>query len=327
MSTFEALGFLVIGIVLLGIGGEVLVRGATAVARLARLSPAVIGLTVVAMGTSLPELAVSVAAALRGSPEVAVGNVVGSNIANITLVVGLTGLLAAIPVSGKVIRLEWPFMFLSSFLALLLARDGYLDQLEGGFFLVSLALFLIYVVRLARREVTPAERERYAGEIQQLSRGTQARGVAINLGLVLFGVGFLVAGAQVMVLGAIDLAQAAGVSERVIGLTVVAVGTSLPEVAASAVAAYRNQTEMALANAIGSNIFNVLGILGVTALLKPVPVAHKIVTIDMWWMLALSLLLFPAMRTRHRVAKKEGAVLLAGYGIYILFLVLTGLGS
>ena len=320
MSLLTALLFVATGIAALAVGGDVLIRGSATLARLARVSPAVIGLTVVAMGTSLPELAVSLLAASRGSPDVAVANAVGSNIFNIVGILGITAFFVRIPVRGNAIKLEWPFMLVSSFVALLLARDGRIDRLEGAFLATSLILFTTYVVHLARREVTPVETERLQGEVDELSRPSLARGVTVNLGLVLLGVGLLVGGGRALVDGAVALATRAGVSERIIGLTVVAFGTSLPELAASLSAAYRRQTEMALANIIGSNIFNMLGILGVTSLVKPLTVAPQIISSDMWWMIGISLLLFPVMRTRYLIGRLEGAVLVTALGVYLAVL-------
>ena len=309
-----------LGIAALAVGGDVLIRGSATLARLARVSPAVIGLTVVAMGTSVPELAVSLLAAARGSPDVAVANAVGSNIFNIVGILGITAFFVRIPVHGNAIKLEWPFMLVASFVALLLARDGQIDRLEGGFLVTSLALFTVYVVRVARREVTATETARFVGEVEELSQPSMTRGVSINIGLVILGIALLVGGGKALVDGAVALASRAGVSERIIGLTVVAFGTSLPELAASLSAAYRRQTEMALANIIGSNIFNILGILGFTALVKPLTVAPQIISSDMWWMIGISALLFPIMRTRFLIGRLEGAVLVTTLLVYLAIL-------
>lgn len=310
------------GIVMLGGGGEFLVRGAAALARLARVTPAVIGLTIVSMGTSLPELVVSLFATMGGSPDVAMGNIVGSNMFNVGVILGLTALVAPLVVHGTAIRLEWPFMFVTSFVALLLARDGHIDRLEGTFFVVSLAFFIVYVVRLARTEVRHAEEEELAREVEARTRLRHIRGAVLNVSLVVIGIVLLVAGARILVHGAVQLAALAGVSERIIGLTIVAAGTSLPELGASVVAAIRKHSEIAVANVIGSNIFNVLGILGVTAVVRPVPVAAAIVSTDMWWMLVFSAALLPMMRIGLRIGRRDALVLLAGYGVYLWVLLL-----
>ncbi len=320
MSLAVALTFVAAGIVLLAGGGEALIRGATALARRARVTPAVIGLTIVAMGTSLPELVVSLLAALDGRSDVAVGNVVGSNIFNVAVIAGFAALLLPLEVHGNAVRLEWPFMFTTSFLALLLARDGAIDRLEGGFLVTALALFTVYVVRLALTQVAVEEERALAAEVEHLTRRRRRVGAAFDVGAVLVGLVLLAGGARLLVVGAVAIAEQAGLSERVIGLTIVAAGTSLPELAASTVAAVRRQADIALANIIGSNIFNILGILGVTALVRPIPVAGAIVASDMWWMLAFSLVLLPMMARAMRISRLEGAVLLAGYGVYLALL-------
>jgi len=308
------------GLLLLAGGGELLVRGAVAIARLAGLTTALIGLTVVAMGTSIPELVVSLIAALGGTPDIAMGNVIGSNLANVGLILGLSALLVTLPIHGTAATLEWPFMFVASSVAVLLARDLTIDRLEGGFFVVALVLFLAFMTQQARTGVQAEERTEIAGVVEARwpPRGSGAAVAAAAL--VLVGIAALVLGGRLLVDGAVSLARYAGVTERVIGLTVVAVGTSMPELAASLVAALRRHADVAIANIIGSNIFNILGILGTTALVQPVRVAPEMVTSDLWWMLGLSLLLYPFLRHRRRLDRLEGAVLLGAYIVYIALL-------
>lgn len=320
MSLPLALGLIVAGIVLLGGGGELLVRGAASLARLARVTPAVIGLTIVAMGTSLPELVVSVIAGLRGQPDVAMGNVVGSNIFNVGVIVGVAALLLPLAVHGNAVRLEWPFMFVASCVALLLARDGVVDRLEGGFLVVALLLFTVFVVRLARTQVRAEEAQELEREVDELTVKGRLRGAVVDVGLIGIGMALLVAGARLLVEGAVAAAEHAGLSARVIGLTIVAGGTSLPELATSAVAALRRRADIALANVIGSNIFNVLGILGVAALVQPLTVAPPLVRSDMWWMLGFSLVLYPMMLRGMRISRIEGGILLVGYAVYLSLL-------
>ena len=320
MSGFVAAALVLLGIGILAAGGEALVRGAVSLARLARVTPAVIGLTIVAMGTSLPELVVSLVATIQNRPDVAVGNVVGSNIFNIGVVIGVAAAIAPLAVHFQAVRLEWPFMLLASFLALLLARDGVVDRLEGGFLALALVLFTTYVVRLARTEVSAAEAEELRAEVDALTVRARFRGALVDIGLVLGGIGLLVIGAEVLVRGAVRFAELLGASERVIGLTVVAAGTSMPELATSVVAALRRRHEIALANVIGSNIFNMLGILGPVAVVRPVAVAPQIVSSDMWWMIGFSVLLFPLMASRMKLARVEAIVLLAVYGAYMMLL-------
>jgi cation:H+ antiporter len=311
-----------LGIAILGYGADVLVRGAVTIARVARISAAVIGLTIVSMGTSLPELTVSVAASLRGASDLGIGNVVGSNIFNIGIVLGLTALLQPMRVHSSAVRLEWPFMFLASFQLLLLARDGRIDRLEGGFFVIGIALFTAYAVRIGRTAVGPEEASdlREQVEKREVTDGTERVGKALLF--IAAGIAMLVAGGELLLRGAIDLARAAGMTERVIGLTIVAAGTGTPEVATSIMAARRGQGEIALGNVIGSNIFNILGILGITSLIAPIAVSPQMVRSDMVWMLALSAVLFPMMRSKFVVSRLEGALLVAAYGTYLVLLVL-----
>jgi cation:H+ antiporter len=323
MSLPVALFLVVVGLALLAGGGEALVRAATTLAGLAGVSPAVIGLTVVAIGTSLPELVVSLVAALGGQPDLAIANVVGSNIFNVAATLGLTALLLPLPVHGSAVRLEWPVMFAASGLLLLVARDGAVDRVEGAAFLVGLALFVAYTVRVARRDVGAAEARSLADEVE--SRDLDAPGgrpprLAVPLAVLAVGLVALVVGGRLLVDGAVAVARLAGMSERVIGLTIVAGGTGAPELATSLVAALRRRTDVAIANMIGSNIFNVLGILGVTALVRPVPVADAVLRVDLWWMLGTTVLLLPLLYTGARLSRLEGGLLVAAYGAYLTVL-------
>jgi cation:H+ antiporter len=323
MDSLIAVGLILIGLVLLAGGGEALVRSATTLAEIAGVSPAVIGLTVVAIGTSLPELAVSVLAAHAGQPDIAVGNVVGSNLFNITVALGLTALIVPLAVHGTAVRLEWPFMFVASCLCLLVARDGMIDRLEGSFFLISLGLFIAYMVRLGRTGVTAAEARELgaaveARDIDANRTQTAPPRIAVPLAVLAVGLVALVAGGRLLVDGSVTLARIAGLSERVIGLTIVAGGTGAPELATSLVAAYRGRADVAVANMIGSNIVNVLGILGVTALVGPLPMSPAIVASDVWWMIGTAALLLPVLHTGRRVGRLEGAVLVSVYVVYIV---------
>ena len=314
------LALVAVGVALLGYGADLLVRGAVTVAKAARLSAAVIGLTIVSMGTSLPELTVSLAAALKGSSDLSLGNVVGSNLFNIGVVLGASALVFPMRVHGSAVRLEWPFMFLVSFQLLLLARDGRLDRLEGGFFVVGLLLFTAYAVFIGRTAVAGEEAMDLAEEVARKEMPARQAPILVALGLILGGIVLLVLGGEALVRGAVSLARSLGWSERVIGLTIVAAGTSAPELATSIVAARKGQSEIALGNVIGSNIFNVLGILGITALVQPLAVSASVLGTDLWWMLGLSALLFPMMRTRFVVGRIEGALLLGIYTAYVVVL-------
>ena len=324
MDVATGAGLLLLGLALLTGGGEALVRGATTIARIAGVTPAVIGLTVVAMGTSLPELAVSVLAVLRGQPDLTIGNVIGSNIFNVTFTLGITALLTVLPVHGAAVRLEWPFMFVASCAALLVMRDGLIDRLEGGVFLVALLLFTLYAIRLARREVVGRERAALEDAVEDRSVheriAAPRRDLAVAIGLVAVGLVLLVVGGRWLVDGATTIALAAGMTERVIGLTVVAAGTGAPELATSIVAARRGQTDVAVANMIGSNIFNILGILGVSALVQPLPVSAQMVAVDAWWMIGSAALLLPLLRSGMRLTRLEGGALVAAYLAYLVVL-------
>jgi cation:H+ antiporter len=309
---------LVVGLALLVLGGDLLVRGASALALLARVTPAVVGLTVVAAGTSMPELVVSTRAALADNPALAAGNVVGSNIFNIAAILGVTALLRPLRVLGNAVRLEWPVMMLAAFQFHLLARDGVIDRLEGAFLLSAMVAFTAYVVWIARRNATSAEQAAF-GDLGPAPE-RNARGWLINGLWVGLGIGLLMGGASALVEGAVGIATGLGVSQVVIALTVVAAGTSLPELAASLMGAYRGKDDIAVANVLGSNVFNVLAILGVTGLIKPLPVPAELIARDNLWMLALSAVLLPLMRSGMRIDRIEGGLLLAAFACYMAVL-------
>lgn len=309
-------GLLLGGLVLLVVGGELLVRGASGLALLGRVPPAVVGLTIVAAGTSAPELVVSLSSAWKGSADLSVGNVVGSNIYNVALILGLAAAVRPLAVRSEAVRREWPVMTLASFALLGLAWDGGVGRIEGAALLLSVVAFTVWQVRLARKVVSEEERERL-GEVPQAEGDSWGRaGGAAAGGLLL-----LLAGAEMFVRGAVDVAAMAGLSERVIGLTVVSIGTSLPELFASLMASIRGQTDIALANVIGSNIFNILFILGSTSLILPLTVDPALVKRDMPVMVGFALLLLPFMVTGKRLARSEGVTLMAlgaGYTAWLL---------
>jgi cation:H+ antiporter len=305
------------GVALLGVGAELLVRGATAIARLARISPAVIGLTIVAMGTSLPELTVGVTAALKGSAAIGVGNVMGVNVFNICVVLGVCALVQPIRVHSQAVRLEWPVMFIAAWQCLLLVRDGRLDRLEGGYFFVALVVFTAYVIFIGRHEVTGEAASDMAEEVEVRTFHGRLKKVGPSVALLVVGVAILLGGGQVLVGGAVELARNFGLTERVIGLTIVSMGTGMPEVAASLAAARRGQSEMALGNVIGSNIVNVFGILGAVAVIHPLDVNAAAVSRDAWWMVCVTALLLPVMRRQSTITRGEAVVLLGVYAAYI----------
>jgi cation:H+ antiporter len=272
------------------------------------------------MGTSLPELTIGITAAIKGSAAVGVGNVMGVNVFNICIVLGLTAMVQPMRVHGNTVRLEWPVMFLAAWQCLLLVRDGSLDRLEGGYFTIALVIFTAYVVHIARVEVAGEEARDMAEEVLVRTFYGRLKRVGPSLALIGVGVVLLVAGGNVLLRGAVTLAELAGLSERVIGLTIVSMGTGLPEVAASLAAARRGQSEMALGNIIGSNIVNVFGVLGAVAWIHPLEVNVANVTRDVWWMVGVSALLLPIMRRGFNVTRAEGAFLVALYGVYLVTL-------
>lgn len=314
-----SLTLLAAGIAILTAGGWFLVKGASSLAVVARISLPVIGLTVVAMGTSLPELAVSVSAAAAGSTDMAYGNIVGSNIFNIAIVLAVAGLISGVPVTRQVFKVEYPFMFLVTLLVIYLASDGHVGHAEGAGLVILLALFTWYMVRTSREMVTTDEVSEFASVSEMAGEGSGARWVRYAL-YVLLGIVGLAGGARLMVAGAVRIAELYGVSERIIGLTILAMGTSLPEVATTVIAAYRREHDLVVGNIIGSNIFNLLGILGVTAIIFPVPVPEMALSFDNWVMLAFSALLFPILWFRSQVSKRDGALLLGLFAVYMWFL-------
>jgi cation:H+ antiporter len=312
------------GGVALFLGGHYLVQGATRIALFARLSTAVVGLTVVAMGTSLPEMAVSVGAAARGVTELAFANIVGSTIFNIGAILGITAIVVPISVKRQTIRLEYPVMLVAAGVVVLLCRDLMVDRLEGAFLFLALILFTAYVVHLSRRDVAEDEASALDREVKRAARleGGTGRAWRVSIFLVTGGIIALVVGADLVVRGAVTIAHSLGVDERVVGLTVVAMGTSLPELATSAVAALQGEKDLALANVIGSNLFNLLGVLGATALVFPVPL-HAASLVDNWVMLGFCLALFPLMFIGRKVSRLDGVILVVGLGVYLFYLVLT----
>lgn len=315
---YLAAGLVLLGLALLVAGGEALLRGAVSLATLLRMTPAVIGLTVVAAGTSVPELAVSGIAAWKGETEIAVANVVGSNIFNVTFILGLVALIRPLAISGNTIRLEFPVLAIVSLLCVVLSRDGFIDRPDAVLFLCVYLGFTAYLIALVRRQMNAVEQAEIREEVKELA-GEDARrpNPWISLAQLTVGIVLLAAGAHCTVSGSVEIARALHVSERVIGLTIVSAGTGLPEVVASVVSSVRGRNDVAIGNVIGSNLFNILGILGLSALVSPLPVSPAVAFGDNYWMLGVTLLLFPVLFTGSRVSRPEGGILLAAYGIYL----------
>ena len=308
---------LVVGLVVLVSGGEFLVKGASSIALRARISPLVIGLTIVAFGTSAPELFISVQSALQGSPDLAMGNVVGSNICNLALVLGVTAIIFPVPVQQDSIRIDWPMTMGSSLLLYLLVQDLLLSYLEGVTFVLILTAYSTFVIVKSRRQNKAGQAILEDADLPaEPSKSIWKDVIFITLGTMA-----LAFGSEWFVDGAKALALNFGVSERVIGITVLALGTSLPELVTATVAAFRKATDIAVGNLMGSNIFNVLSILGITSIIQPIEVSAVIVSEDMLWMLAITLVILPMMFFKKKITRTEGMLILLVYCYYIFTVV------
>lgn len=306
---------LLLGLAGLVAGGELLVRGAVALAARFGVPPLVIGLTVVGFGTSTPELVTSLQAAFSGSPGIAIGNVVGSNIGNILLILGIAALLSPMAVDRRAFRRDGTALVLATGAGLAAMATGSLGAGIGAAFLAGLAVYLFLAFRLVAEPDNPAATV-YTAEAAFVAAPRGAP-LALPLLMALGGLVLTILSARILVASAIDLARLAGLSEAVIGLTIVAVGTSMPELVTSVVAARRGQSDVAFGNIVGSNIFNLLGILGVTALVSPLAVPDSVIGFDLWVMAAASLALVVFAVTGWRVGRREGAALLLAYAAYL----------
>ncbi|HMX13544.1 MAG TPA: calcium/sodium antiporter, partial [Thauera aminoaromatica] len=309
-----------LGLTVLVVGADVLVRGASRLAVSFGVSPLVVGLTVVAFGTSAPEMAVSVGSALAGSPDLALGNVVGSNICNVLLILGISALITPLLVDEQIIRQEIPIMIGVSALLVVMALDGHLGLVES---IVLFALVIAYTVFLIvqSRRASKAVQEEFGTD---LPTSAWDRHWAVQVGLIATGLVMLIVGADWLVEAAVAFARAFGVSDLVVGLTVVAVGTSMPEIATSIVAAMRGQRDIAVGNVVGSNIFNILAVLGASGIASGtgLPVSEAARNFDLWVMLAVAFACLPIMITGREIARWEGGVFLAYYAAYTAWLVL-----
>jgi len=294
------------GLAGLVIGGELLVRGAVRTAGALGVSPLIIGLTLVGFGTSTPELVTSVQAALLGSPGVAVGNIVGSNICNILLILGVAALIRPVDAEPRGLRRDGPALAAATLIGLAAILWGDLGRVVGAGFVAALLGYLLWLYASERRRADAAN-----------DPAPERKGLWSGLPLTLAGLALVVTGADWLVTAAIALAQVWQVSDSLIGLTIVAVGTSLPELTASVAAAARGRGDVALGNIVGSNIFNILGILGVTALVEPLAAPAEIIAFDVWVIVAATAALIWVAATGARVTRGEGALLLGGYGVYL----------
>ncbi|SDR78409.1 cation:H+ antiporter [Halopseudomonas xinjiangensis] len=313
-----------VGLVLLVAGAEVLVKGASRLAAGFRISPLVIGLTVVAFGTSAPEMAVSAGAAVAGQGDIALGNVLGSNIFNVLFILGLAALISPLVVSRQLIRLDVPLMIGATVLVILLSLDGELGLLDGALLMASIIGYTGFLVISSRRANRPGDAEELG-----VPDAEHSGSMPMNVLFIIGGLVMLVLGARWLVDGAVSMATAFGLSERVIALTIVAAGTSLPEVATSVIASIRGQRDIAVGNVVGSNLFNLLAVLGLAGLLSPdgVQVSDAVLRFDMLVALAVAIACLPIFFSGFRITRWEGLLFLAYYVVYTGHLVMAATGS
>jgi cation:H+ antiporter len=304
---------LIIGLIVLIVGGDYLVKGSSSIALRLHLSPLVVGLTIVAFGTSAPELLISIQSALKGSPDIAMGNVVGSNICNLALVLGLTAVINPVKVQTNSLRIDWPMTMGASILLFLVVREGVLGAVEGVIFLIAITIYLVLIIVQSRIDVKSKLREKENEDIPDAPKKQMWKDITF----ILLGCVALYYGSEWFVSSSKELALSLGVEERVVGLTVVALGTSLPEMVTAAVASYKGETDLALGNLMGSNIFNILSILGITAIITPIHVHAVILNKDIIWMLMITLMILPLMIVRREVGRADGIVLLIVYTVYV----------
>jgi cation:H+ antiporter len=313
--------FFVLGLGALVLGADLLVRGASRIALSLGISPLVVGLTIVAMGTSSPEVAVSVGAVLGGSTDIAVGNVVGSNIFSVLFILGVSALITPLVVHSQIIRQEVPIMIGASLILAALTVDGTLSRLEAALLLVLLVAYLAFLVRQSRAE-SRETRDEYAGGVPR--NGEWDRHWAVRLALILAGLGLLVLGSNWLVDAAVAFARALGVSDLVIGLTIIAAGTSMPEAATSVMAAMRGERDIAVGNVIGSNTFNILGCLGISGTVSAsgLVIAPAVLNFDLWVMIAVAVASLPVFLLGRCIGRRRGLLFLGYYVIYVVYLVM-----
>jgi cation:H+ antiporter len=317
------IGSIIVGLTILYFSAEWLVRGAAGLALHFGIRPMVVGLTVVALGTSMPEFLVNVLAALSGSDGLAIGNVVGSNIANIGLILGVSAIIVNIEVKQKTLRAEFPVMLAASLLFYLISLDGDVSRIEGGIMVILLILFLAFLVYDHTRQPKNAESEELPVENISVSPSRYSgwkRG-----GLVFAGVAGLTIGARFMVYGSVEIAEMFEVSEVIIGLTILAIGTSLPELATSVVASFKGETELSVGNVLGSNIFNILFVVGTVSVVRPIHVEQEALNLHFPLMLVFSFVLFGMSFAGYRLSRMEGALLLIAFCVYTVYLIITAI--
>jgi cation:H+ antiporter len=312
----------ILGLAALVVGAELLVRGAGRLATTVGISPLVVGLTVVAFGTSAPEIAVSVNAALSGNTDLAVGNVVGSNIFNVLFILGISALITPLVVHAQIIRQEVPILIGSCLLLFAICSDDRIGPAEASMLLAALGAYTVFLIVQSRKE-SQAIQDEYAAE--NVKQSNWDKPIYVQIALIIAGLGLLVQGSEWLVDAAVIFAKLLGVSDIVIGLTIVAAGTSMPEVATSIMAAIKGERDIAVGNVMGSNTFNILGGLGITGLLAPagVMVPASVMNFDLWVMLAVCFACVPVFMTGREIARWEGAVFLVYYVAYVTYLILA----
>lgn len=315
----------VVGLVALVLGATLMVRGASKLALSLGISPLVVGLTIVAFGTGAPEVAVSVGAVLGGSTDLAVGSVVGSSIFNVLFILGLSALIIPLVVDLQLIRQEVPIMIGACVLLLVLGLDGQISQLDGALLLSLMVAYTVFLVLQSRKQST-ASQANYDAEIQPAMEGAWDSRLPAQVGLILVGLVLLVFGSEWLVTAAVAFAKAMGVSDLIIGLTIVAAGTSMPEVATSIAAAIKGERDIAVGNVVGSNTFNILGCLGITGLVAGdggLGIAPSILAFDLWVLIAVALACLPVFMSGREIARWEGALFLGYYVAYVSYLILA----
>ena len=311
------------GFILLVWGADRFVHGAAATARNLGVSPLIIGLTIVGVGTSAPEILVSGVAAWQGNPALGVGNALGSNITNIALVLGITALVLPLTVQSQTLRREYPIMFIIMLIALLLVSDGYLGRWDGIILLIGLVVMVYWMISLGKKESFDPMEAEYEQEIPFISTGKAMMWLAIGMLILLIS-------SRILVWGSVNIAQFMGVSDLIIGLTIVAIGTSMPELAASMMSAWKKEPDIAIGNVIGSNMFNLLAVLGIPGLIQPHMLDAEVLSRDFPWMIGLSIALFAAaygFRGQGRINRVEGGLLLTAYVVYLTVLYFDASGQ
>ena len=317
MNEIQIAIYIIGGSIGLFIGAEGLVRGASSLAIRLGISPLVVGLTVVAFATSSPEMVVSIKAAIEGNPGIVVGNVVGSNICNIALILGVAAIISPLSVKTQVIKREIPIMIIVSVILLLILSDDVITRLEGVLLVIGI---IVYIILGYKYSIKKKDNKEVIKEFEEIIPKSPYK-VLTSLVLIVVGLVLLVFGSNLFVDGAVAIAENFGVSQAVIGLTIVALGTSLPELTTSVVASFKNENDIAIGNAVGSNVFNILSILGISSLIRPI-VNTGITMVDLSIMMFFAILILPLSKTKFTLRRWEGALLFCGYIAYIIYLVM-----